>query len=277
MNGNYSNMIKDIVNEYLSSNYNLNINTLDELLSKLNMRGEKKEDENKIYDVIIDGINFKFSDSVISKTVYFVSNELNAANEYDFKNLNFKKGDCVVDIGGNIGMVSIYLAKKYPFLKIYAFEPVRQNYENFKYNIKLNNIPDGTIFLENKAVTKDGRIVNMTINVNNTGGSSISDVISTGGVTQELNTNIESTTLKDIFKVNKIKKLRMLKIDCEGSEYEILQNTPEHILKNIQALRGEFHENHQLTDEYDCDDLYTYISKYISDIKVVKARGCFIM
>ena len=68
-----------------------------------------------------------------------------------------------------------------------------------------------------------------------------------------------------------------LKFDCEGSEYEILHNTNTEILKNIQALRGEFHENKNLTNKYDIDELYNFVSQYITDIKVVKARGCFIM
>lgn len=76
---------------------------------------------------------------------------------------------------------------------------------------------------------------------------------------------------------HKIKELKLLKIDCEGSEYEILYNTNEEILKRIKSLRGEFHENKRLTEEYDVENLYSYVRQYIDDVKVVKAKNCFIM
>lgn len=269
--GNYDDLAAQIADRYLKNKYNLSATELDEYIKSILIN------YNKIYETTIDGIDFKFFDSIISKTVDLVSAEINAANEYDFKNFNFKKGDVVIDIGGNIGMVSIYLAKKFPFLKIYAFEPVKQNYENFKNNIKLNEIPPNTIILENKAITCDSRNVNMSINALNTGGSSISDVISIGSVTQDINCNIKSTTLEKVIKKHKIKELKLLKIDCEGSEYEILYNTNEEILKRIKFLRGEFHENKDLTEEYDVDNLYAYVSQYINDVKVVKAKNCFIM
>ena len=232
---------------------------------------EKFANDNKIYSTNILGENYLFWDGIFSNTVEIVSGELNQGNEYDFTNIDFKEGDCVIDIGGNIGMISIYLAKKFPFLKIYAFEPVRENYENFLKNIKLNNIPDGTIIVENKAVTKDGRMINMR------GGSSISDVIPVGAATQEENCNIESITLEEIFKKHNIGKLKLLKIDCEGSEYEILYNTKPEILKSIEYVRGEFHENKELTDEYDVDKLLSFLEQYVKNIDIVKARACFIM
>ncbi len=267
--GEYSTFISGIINEYLKVNYNLDMNTLDEAVKQC------LTNYNKIRPVVIDGMQFYFSDSIISSTVNFVSNELNYSNEYDFRYMNFQEGDKVIDIGGNIGMVSIYLAKKYPFLKIYAFEPVFQNWENFKKNIQLNNIPEGTIMLEHKAVTSNGRDVCMAINVLNSGGSSISSVISMSGVFQEINSDIKSTTLTEIFEKNNIDNLRLLKIDCEGSEYEIIKNTPDDILRRIQSIRGEFHENKELTDEFDNDELYNYVEQFIPDIKIVKAQMCF--
>ncbi len=87
--------------------------------------------------------------------------------------IDFKEGDIVIDIGANVGMVSILLAKKFPFFKIYSFEPMRNNYESFLKNIELNKVPNGVIKHFNKAVTKDGRIVSMTKNLINTGNSSV--------------------------------------------------------------------------------------------------------
>lgn len=53
--------------------------------------------------------------------------------EYNFDDFDFKKGNIVIDIGGKIRMTSIYLIKKFLFIKIFSFEPERLNYNFLKY------------------------------------------------------------------------------------------------------------------------------------------------
>lgn len=220
--------------------------------------------------VNIDGINFEFFDIITSNTVEYVKRELEKVETYDFKNLNFSPGDVVIDIGANVGIVSIYLAKKFPFLKIYSYEPVTQNFQNFMKNINFNNIPEGIIFPYNLAVTKDGRKVQMGIIADNSGGSTLVENAFEDNCMQICNSKILSTTLEDIVKQNNIEELKLLKIDCEGSEYEILYNTPKEILKNIKILRGEFHDS--VNPKYNIDDLSSYVKQYINDVKYEECR-----
>lgn len=230
----------------------------------------KKDNINKnnITYVNIDGYSFLFSDLIFSETVPYVASEI-GKGAYDFSNIEFKEGDTVIDIGGNVGIISIYLAKKFPFLKIYAYEPVKKNYENFLTNIKLNKIPDGIIHLENKAVTKDGRNVNIVTDSVNTGGSSIVELEIHNFDVDFITENIQSTTLNDIFKDNNIKSCKLLKIDCEGSEYEILYNTNTDLLKNCDHLRGEFHDSKILKKQnLNSKDLLEYCKKYIKDVEI---------
>lgn len=271
--------INDRLNSVLENYDNFirgGVNKLDNKIDYINNILKKEYiNKNYIYTVNIDNNLFHFQDSILSESVNMIAHELNN-NEYDF-NIDFKEGDIVIDIGANVGMVSILLAKKFPFLKIYSFEPLKENYDNFIKNIELNNIPKGVITAENKAVTKDGRLITMSINSYNKGGSSTTDVISINSIMTKENSQVESITLEEIFNKYNINKLKLLKIDCEGSEYEILYNTDTNLLKNIENLRGEFHENKNLTDEYDIDKLCEYVSKYIKNYKVTKARHCFVM
>ncbi len=229
------------------------------------------------FKTIIDNITFVFYDSAISRMVKSVSAEINTGAYSDIKSIKFEPGDVIIDIGGNIGVVSIYLAKKYPFLKIYAYEPVLENYKNFKKNLKLNNISENVVKLEHMAVTCDGRTVSMNINPINSGGGSLSEIIGVGSIKQRENTNVSSTTIENIKKQNNIDKIKLLKIDCEGSEYEILENLSSDVLKKIELIRGEFHENRSLTDKYDADRLLDYTCKHIKDCKIKISRDCFIM
>lgn len=269
------NSVFDNYNNFIQSVNRLSI--IDNKIDYINNILKKEYiNKNYIYTVNIDNNLFHFQDSILSDSVNIIAHELNN-NDYDFTNIDFKDGDIVIDIGANVGMVSILLAKKFPFLKIYSFEPLKENYDNLLKNIELNNIPEGIITAENKAVTKDGRLINMSINSSNKGGSSTADVISTNSIMTKENCQIESITLEEIFKKYNINKLKLLKIDCEGSEYEILYNANINILNNIENLIGEFHENKDLTDEYDIDKLCDYVSKYIKNYKVTKARHCFVM
>lgn len=225
-------------------------------------------DTNNINMVNVDGYSFLFSDLIFSGTVPYVAREM-CRGAYDFSNIEFKEGDTVIDIGGNVGMISIYLAKKFPFLKIYAYEPVKKNYENFLTNIKLNKIPDGTIHVENKAITKDGRNVNIVTDCTNTGGSAVAELEIHKFDIDFISEDIPSTTLNDIFKDNNIKSCKLLKIDCEGSEYEILYNTNKEFLEKCDHLRGEFHNSRKLKKQnLNSTDLISYCRQYIKDVYV---------
>lgn len=63
--------------------------------------------------------------------------------------------------------------------------------------------------------------------------------------------NKKINSLNYIFKKNKIKNCDFLKIDCEGSEYEIIKNTSLTILEKIKYIAFEIHLfNKEMKDEY---------------------------
>ena len=67
----------------------------------------------------------------------------------------FREGDTVIDVGAHVGVVSIYLAKKFPFIKVYAIEPDPLNYVCLTRNIEANRVTN--VFAINKAISGDGR------------------------------------------------------------------------------------------------------------------------
>lgn len=221
---------------------------------------KKYSNENYMHFCKLGGIDFKFYDFIFSGVTEYMPNEI---DDYNFDSIDFKDGDVVIDIGGNIGTVSIYLAKKYPFLKIYAFEPVKQNYENFLKNIELNNINKDIIKVFNLAITKDRRDVILTSPFYNSGASNIYDNYSNGIVLNN-DISIKSITFDDIFSNNNILKCKLLKIDCEGAEYEILYSANVENLKNCEYMRAEFHGK-----KYKQKDLYNHCNKFIKNIDVM--------
>src|SRR3990172_6059099 len=145
----------------------------------------------------------------------------------------------VIDIGAHVGVIAVYLAKTYG-VTVYAFEPIWDNYSRLIHNVYNNNLSDW-VYSVNKAVTGDGRKVMLNINPTaNSGGAS--EYTSDDGQTETR----ESKTLADIFGDSELDRCRLLKIDSEGAEYDILLNTPADLLSRIDYIRGEFHTNKRL-------------------------------
>ena len=73
----------------------------------------------KKHKITVDNHDIILYDIDPSKTLDFVIPEALYRDEYKLKEINFHPGDVVLDIGANVGSVSILLAKKYPFLQMF--------------------------------------------------------------------------------------------------------------------------------------------------------------
>jgi FkbM family methyltransferase len=170
-------------------------------------------------------------------------------NDYDLDNLNLKRDEMVLDIGAHKGIVSCYLGKRYPGINIIAFEPSKENFAVLCENGERNKL---NMIAINAAVTSDGRPVHITINEGNTGGGNIY-----GDGEQ-----VKSYSLRAIFDMFGIERLALLKIDCEGAEFEILRGN-EDLLDRVDRVRGEFHYNQ------DADELLAMVKSHVPDTNVV--------
>jgi len=68
---------------------------------------------------------------------------------------------------------------------------------------------------------------------------------------------VACTTLTEILRVNALPAVDLLKMDCEGAEYEILYSTPPHVLSRIKELRIEYHN---LTAEENVENLKRFLT-----------------
>mgnify|MGYP003132476638 CR=1 FL=1 len=158
---------------------------------------------------------------------------------YTLENFKAQDGDIMIDVGGHCGVVSIFYAKFFPNLKIYAYEPMPNNFETFNQNLKANNVSNVEVF--NLAVTSNGRDVTLCQPISNTGGANVTDFLRSNETKYMKLAKAKSTTLDDIFKENKIEKCKLLKMDCECSEHEILHNFSFDY--PIENFIGELHIN----------------------------------
>ncbi len=215
------------------------------------------------HKLIFDNLSLDIVDYATSSTPQIVRKEM-IKNCYNIDSIKFSPNDVMIDIGAHVGIVSIYVAKKYPFVKIYAFEPIPDNYEHLTANLRLNDVYN--VVPHNLAVTSDGRKFDMLVNfANNSGGA-------TGHLRDMRLSNhfyyvVDSIPFDNIFDNYDITACKLLKIDCEGTEHEIIRGT--RYLNRIEYLSGEFHINNHLAEQgYSIETLITYCRKFIPDNKL---------
>jgi len=174
----------------------------------------------------------------VAKLIYW---EL--AHSYELTGLDLPPGAVAVDIGAHVGIVSIYLAQRYPGLRVLAYEPQVDNYARLVRNIMVNGVGEQIIACP-EAVTGDGRAIQLHGDgTTNSGGWSM---LAAG---QQVGAPVPSVTLPAIFARHQLDRVAVLKIDCEGAEYEILTGAPA-LLDRVDLLVGEFHDNAALTAQY---------------------------
>ena len=144
---------------------------------------------------------------------------------YFFGMINFEKDDIIIDCGANIGEIynSVKLFSKNEF-DYYGFEPVKSEYDLLKLN-SVNNI-ERPLALFNKSE-------NLKLYVHKEGADS---TLIEDSRYSEFD-NVESIRLDDI-KALENKKIKLLKLEAEGAELEVLLGCGD-LLKNVQFISAD--------------------------------------
>lgn len=164
---------------------------------------------------------------------YKVINETWIENVYRIHQHHFSGDKVFVDIGANIGSVSIYVDSFNQSLKekikVYAVEPEKHNIDLLNHNI-LNNDTENITVVNNAIWHEEGLMT-----LSNKGGNS-SIVYETDGDFSY----IQAITLEQLFNIYQIKEVDVMKIDIEGAEFDLIINTPSEVLAKIKYITLEF-------------------------------------
>jgi FkbM family methyltransferase len=166
----------------------------------------------------------------------FIAWEVFEMKVYQQPGFSIEKDDIVIDIGAQIGCFSLFASKKAYQGQVFAFEPLPDNYDLLFLNKTLNR--QKNLSISNDAVTDKQGKQKLYISGNNTGGHSMYSTMFTGKKFVQCNT----ITLANILDTYKLSKVDYLKIDTEGSEYEILLNLKESSLLKIEKIVMEYHD-----------------------------------
>jgi FkbM family methyltransferase len=137
------------------------------------------------------------------------------------------KIETVVDVGAHIGIFTNYVKKLFPNCQVMAYEPLKLNYDRLVSNTKELS---GVKIFDAAMVSNSGEKY-LYMCPNDT----------TGGIIDQYGTILVKTlTLAHVFEY--FEHIDLLKLDCEGSELEILEYAKDHnLLKKIKNITGEYH------------------------------------
>jgi len=155
----------------------------------------------------------------------------------------------IVDVGCQIGVFSVLSNHLYPKCSVLAFEMMEENYEIASKNLEdLENVK-----CFNGAVVGKNKPVGFRENINNTGGHKIicegkDSYLGQSRFSEDykLKSDFKSFNFLEIFSDNNIDRIDFLKMDCEGSEYEIIPHLIEtDLIKKIDNISIELHGRDQ--------------------------------
>lgn len=162
-------------------------------------------------------------------------------------------GSTVVDIGANNGVFVLYAIEQ-GATKIYAFEPNSSAYSCLQKNISDNQLQHVVTASQFAVTSNAGQQVRFPK------AASVYNAILSAD-SQDAFEIVNTTSLPVI--CQSIEQINIIKIDCEGAEYDILFNSTEKEFHKIHEIKLEYHKG-QL------DELKKHLKRFGFSVSLLK-------
>lgn len=190
-----------------------------------------------------------------NRSDFHMIDEIWAYRKYDYFGYRVAPGEIVVDVGANIGTFSLYAAKVCGASRVFSFEPFLENYRMLSKNVEQNGLHCVTCV--NQAVAGRRGIRTLKLDSNDPGSHSLV----TGSSERSL--DVDCCTLENVFERFSLAKIDYLKMDCEGAEYEILENATSR-LNQVRRISMETHT----TSDRNAKDLEELLRRHGFGVKL---------
>ena len=200
----------------------------------------------------------------------YLHEEIFVKEAYLRHGVTLRPGDCVLDVGANIGMFTLFVSMRVPGIRVYAFEPARAAFEVLRENVA-RYCPDSQVF--NYGISDDDRVKPFTYYPNSTVFSGFladverdertirtiirnavratlsSSVLNMDPIVNRLARDrlraevrpVATRTLSSVLTDVGIGRVDLLKIDTEGSELRILKGVEDRHWERVRQVVLEIH------------------------------------
>jgi FkbM family methyltransferase len=179
----------------------------------------------------------------------FLKDNPHEAAEVRFLKSIAQEGMHAIDIGANIGITTVAIAKRIRRAgKLYSFEPVPEYYKLLKDNVSSNGVENVKVY--KLAVTDQvGRVP-----FYEKGDSS--GIVSEEGAEK---CEVRTTTVDRFVNEKKIGRIDLINMDCEGSELLVLRGAKETLRQNRIKIFCEIHHDFLKQLGHSVEDLVQYL------------------
>jgi FkbM family methyltransferase len=155
---------------------------------------------------------------------------------YERGGFEVQAGWSVMDIGAGIGDFTVLAAQKCGDGAVYAFEPYLESFRLLQKNLALNHLTN--VVAEPWAVApRSGELV-----LDLSGGEPLQVLGRPAGGAGQQGQVVKATSLADAWRQWGIGHIDLIKLDCEGAEFEILLGLPADLLARVRRIVLEYHD-----------------------------------
>jgi amino acid adenylation domain-containing protein/FkbM family methyltransferase len=202
----------------------------------------------------------------------FVYDEIFEDDGYLRHGVTLNDGDCVFDVGANIGLFSLFVGQRCRNATIYAFEPIPPVFETLQLNSKLHGwagkfykcglaetskqevftfYPHNTVISSGATSRGEARQIVKSYLLNQQEGADVINGPTAAGefVDELLESRLESQeytcqlrTVSEIIEENGLERIDLLKIDVEKAEHDVLKGIKDGDWPKIRQLVIEVHD-----------------------------------
>jgi natural product biosynthesis luciferase-like monooxygenase protein/FkbM family methyltransferase len=184
----------------------------------------------------------------------------------------YEDGDVIFDVGANIGLFTLFARRKSRGAQIYSFEPLPPNFELLRTNVTRHHanarlfnygisnsstIANFTFYPEaaglsgrtaNSASDKEDTKAIVTDWIHNASRENEQDLLPQSQLDELLNEYLRGETydcqvktLSDVIRELEVERIDLLKIDVEGSEFDVLSGIEDADWRRIKQIAIEVH------------------------------------
>lgn len=165
-----------------------------------------------------------------------------------------KTTDTVIDIGANIGLVSLKAAKIATRGKIHGFEPFPATFDRLANHITINNLSNVALYNIGLG-NQDGELPFETDFEGNPGMYRI------GTTTGKASTKVKVRKLDDVAGEQHITRVDLIKIDVEGYEFEVLKGAEKIIRDHKPVLFIEVDDEYLKNQHSSAKELIAWLQE----------------
>jgi FkbM family methyltransferase len=179
----------------------------------------------------------------------FLKDNPHEAGEVEFLKSIAQGGMHVIDVGANIGITSVAIAKRIRRVgRLHSFEPVPDYFDILKDNVSSNRLANVKVY-ELAVTDRVGR------------SAFYQKESSSGIVFEEGARKLEVSTISiDRFLYDeKIDRIDLINMDCEGSELLVLKGAKESLRKNKVKIFCEIHHDFLKQLGQSVEDIVEYL------------------